>query len=195
MAPRDGFEIMIKLAVISAFSKMGIGEYPQRCPCQGPAVPERQEAFLDAEIARTFRREKAGRIRECQKFFKLAAPHSRLEAFARAGSSDQRPRASRNPKCNDQSIVELAQLARRQFAHEVRQSRFLKAHQPIALDCAFVLESFGRAHGNLRWQVVPLREYRGADNRGVSGVDQWLPAHDDEDTCRLWVTGRSPNPV
>jgi len=110
-------------------------------------------------------------------------------------SSDQRSRPSRNPKCDDQGIVELAQLAGRQFAYKVCQSRFLKAHQPIALDCAFVLEAFGRAHGNLRWQVVPLREHRGADNRGVIRVDQCLPAHDDEDTGRLWVTGRAADPV
>ena len=109
--------------------------------------------------------------------------------------SDQRPRPSRYPKCEDQGIVELAQLVGRQFAHKVCQSRFLKAHQPITLDCAFMLEAFGRAHENLRWQVVPLREHWGADNRGVIRVDQWRPAHDDEDTCRLWVTGRWADPV
>jgi hypothetical protein len=110
-------------------------------------------------------------------------------------SSDRWSRASRNPKGDDQGIVEFAQLVGRQFAHKVRQPRFLKAHQPIALDCAFVLETFRDAYGNLRWQVVPLRENRGANYRGVIRVDQWLPAHDDEDACGLWITWRSADPV
>ena len=36
-----------------------------------------------------------------------------------------------------------------------------------------------------------MREYRRTDHRRVSRVDKRLPAHNDEDTGRLWVTGRS----
>ncbi len=67
----------------------------------------------------------------------------------RESSSDRSPSVCRNSQANEQGFVEVTQFFGRQFAHIISQSRLLKTHQSTALDRAFVLEAFGRAHGNL----------------------------------------------
>jgi hypothetical protein len=71
-------------------------------------------------------------------------------------SSDRSPGVCWNSQGKEQGNVEIAQPFGRQFADIVGQSRLLKAHQPIALDRAFVLEALERAAPEQYQSELPL---------------------------------------
>lgn len=86
-------------------------------------------------------------VSESEHFAVTFIPASRKSI--RKCSSGRRPCAGHS-QSNEQGVIELMQLGCRQFADIVSQSRFLKTHRSVALDCAFVLEALSGAHSDLR---------------------------------------------
>lgn len=95
---------------------------------------------------------------------------------------------------NSQCGVEFGQFRRAQAAQETRQHGLRQADQFVAMDAAFVFQSFLDADRDLRTQTIAPRVHRSGGSGGKSGIEQNLAAYNREHPLllrirmpRLWL--------
>jgi hypothetical protein len=89
-----------------------------------------------------------------------------------------------------QSLAELLHFQRREGSHKVREVRFRKADELIAMDAAFMLETFFYPDSHLRGQPIMPGIKRSANDGGKLGLNQGLTAHHDKDSRPLRIMRR-----
>jgi len=80
-----------------------------------------------------------------------------------------------------QGLIQLLELLRFKAADAIGQQGVRQAHHLLKEDVALVPQSLVRADGNLGRQTLVGLTNRGTDDSRETGIDQCLPAHEDDD--------------
>ena len=106
--------------------------------------------------------------------------HDRVNAILLVSTLRHRAISGQRQR-HGQRLIESTDARWREAGHEVGQDSLRKADEGVAMNARLVLEAVLRANLDLRRQGIAAGVDRGADDRGESGIDQGLPADDDED--------------